>query len=76
MSVVMLEASRRKCAGLDVSFEIVDLSLALEYVSRTFDVIIAGNVLYALPEPRKTLDEFRRVLKPGGRLILATPKRG
>lgn len=76
MSVVMLETAQSKCADSGVSFEIIDLSLALDYVSRTFDVIIAGNVLYALPEPRKTLDEFCRVLKPGGRLILATPKRG
>jgi len=35
-----------------------------------FDVVVAQYVITAVPNPEATLDEFVRVLKPGGRLIL------
>jgi phosphatidylethanolamine/phosphatidyl-N-methylethanolamine N-methyltransferase len=36
----------------------------------TFDVIVAQYVITAVPDPEATLDEFVRVLKPGGEIIL------
>ena|ERR1700761_1565363 len=35
-----------------------------------FDVVVAQYVITAVPEPEATLDEFVRVLKPGGEIIL------
>jgi len=35
-----------------------------------FDVIVAQYVITAVPEPEATLDEFARVLKPGGEIVL------
>jgi phosphatidylethanolamine/phosphatidyl-N-methylethanolamine N-methyltransferase len=35
-----------------------------------FDVVVAQYVITAVPEPEATLDEFARVLKPGGEIIL------
>jgi phosphatidylethanolamine/phosphatidyl-N-methylethanolamine N-methyltransferase len=35
-----------------------------------FDVIVAQYVITAVPDPEATLDEFVRVLKPGGEVIL------
>jgi phosphatidylethanolamine/phosphatidyl-N-methylethanolamine N-methyltransferase len=35
-----------------------------------FDVIVAQYVITAVPDPEATLDEFVRVLKPGGEIIL------
>lgn len=38
-----------------------------------FDAILCTEVLEHIPEPTKALDEFARLLKPGGRLILTAP---
>src|ERR1700677_5201526 len=35
-----------------------------------FDVVVAQYVITAVPNPEATLDEFVRVLKPGGEIIL------
>ena len=36
----------------------------------SFDVVVAQYVITAVPEPERTLDEFVRVLKPGGEIVL------
>ena len=36
----------------------------------SFDVIVAQYVITAVPDPEATLDEFVRVLKPGGEIVL------
>ncbi len=36
----------------------------------SFDVVVAQYVITAVPNPEKTLDEFARVLKPGGEIVL------
>jgi phosphatidylethanolamine/phosphatidyl-N-methylethanolamine N-methyltransferase len=36
----------------------------------SFDVIVAQYVITAVPDPEATLDDFARVLKPGGEIIL------
>lgn len=38
-----------------------------------FDAILCCEVLGHVPEPTHALDEFARVLKPGGTLILTAP---
>jgi SAM-dependent methyltransferase len=40
-----------------------------------FDALFAGELIEHLPDPAPALREFRRVLKPGGALILTTPNR-
>jgi SAM-dependent methyltransferase len=40
-----------------------------------FDSAITDNVLEHLPEPNPLLDEARRVLKPGGTLLVGVPGR-
>jgi phosphatidylethanolamine/phosphatidyl-N-methylethanolamine N-methyltransferase len=35
-----------------------------------FDVVVAQYVITVVPDPEATLDEFARVLKPGGEIIL------
>lgn len=39
----------------------------------SFDAILCSEVLEHVPEPTKALDEFTRLLKPGGILILTAP---
>jgi ubiquinone/menaquinone biosynthesis C-methylase UbiE len=36
-----------------------------------FDVVFLGNVIHILGQPMQALTESRRVLKPGGRILLA-----
>jgi phosphatidylethanolamine/phosphatidyl-N-methylethanolamine N-methyltransferase len=35
-----------------------------------FDVVVAQYVITAVPDPEATLDEFARVLRPGGEIVL------
>jgi phosphatidylethanolamine/phosphatidyl-N-methylethanolamine N-methyltransferase len=37
---------------------------------KSFDVVVAQFVITAVPNPEATLDEFARVIKPGGEIIL------
>lgn len=39
----------------------------------SFDAILCTEVFEHLPDPLKALDEFQRLLKPGGKLILTAP---
>lgn len=39
----------------------------------SFDVILCSEVFEHLPDPLKALDEFSRLLKPNGKLILTAP---
>jgi phosphatidylethanolamine/phosphatidyl-N-methylethanolamine N-methyltransferase len=42
----------------------------LEFPDNSFDVVMAQYVVTAVPNPEVALDEFARVLRPGGELIL------
>src|SRR3954466_6234040 len=42
----------------------------LAFPDNFFDVIVAQYVITAVPDPEATLDEFSRVLKPGGEIVL------
>jgi phosphatidylethanolamine/phosphatidyl-N-methylethanolamine N-methyltransferase len=42
----------------------------LGFEDGTFDVVVAQYVITTVPNPEATLDEFARVLKPGGEIVL------
>ena len=42
----------------------------LAFKDGSFDAVVAQYVITTVPDPEATLDEFIRVLKPGGELIL------
>jgi phosphatidylethanolamine/phosphatidyl-N-methylethanolamine N-methyltransferase len=42
----------------------------LAFPDAAFDVVVAQFVITAVPDPEGTLDEFARVVKPGGEIIL------
>jgi phosphatidylethanolamine/phosphatidyl-N-methylethanolamine N-methyltransferase len=42
----------------------------LAFADNFFDAVVAQYVITAVPDPESTLDDFVRVLKPGGELIL------
>jgi phosphatidylethanolamine/phosphatidyl-N-methylethanolamine N-methyltransferase len=44
----------------------------LQFTDNSFDVVMAQYVVTAVPNPEVALDEFARVLRPGGELIILT----
>jgi phosphatidylethanolamine/phosphatidyl-N-methylethanolamine N-methyltransferase len=42
----------------------------LAFAEAAFDVVVAQYVITAVPDPEATLDEFARVTRPGGEIIL------
>jgi phosphatidylethanolamine/phosphatidyl-N-methylethanolamine N-methyltransferase len=44
----------------------------LEFPDDSFDVVMAQYVVTAVPNPEAALDEFARVLRPGGEMIILT----
>ncbi len=44
----------------------------LSFPDASFDVVVAQYVVTTVPNPEATLDEFARVLKPGGEIILCS----
>jgi ubiquinone/menaquinone biosynthesis C-methylase UbiE len=54
----------------NLSFEQGDLR-ALNFADASFDIIWSRFVLYFLPGPEDAIREFRRVLRPGGEVIVA-----
>jgi phosphatidylethanolamine/phosphatidyl-N-methylethanolamine N-methyltransferase len=44
----------------------------LDFADSSFDVVVAQYVITTVPKPEATLDEFARVLKPGGEIVLVS----
>jgi 2-polyprenyl-3-methyl-5-hydroxy-6-metoxy-1,4-benzoquinol methylase len=45
----------------------------VKFPSDTFDAVTASHVIEHVADPVEVLNECRRILKPGGRLVLVTP---
>lgn len=57
----------------DRPFDIVAPAHDLPVPDRTFDAVVCTQVLEHLPEPWVAVEEFHRVLVPGGHVILTAP---
>jgi SAM-dependent methyltransferase len=66
----MLEVARRRL-GPDVDLRVVDLADPLPFADGAFDDVIASLVLHYLRDWGPALAELRRVLTPGGRLLVS-----
>jgi arsenite methyltransferase len=49
---------------------------AMPFDDADFDRVLTVHTIYFWPDPERGLQEILRVLKPGGRLVLATDTRG
>jgi ubiquinone/menaquinone biosynthesis C-methylase UbiE len=72
LSPSMLKRARAKLADVDLRRS--DLGERLPFEDGSFDVVTSVNVLYAVADPARTVAELERVLKPGGLLIICTPR--
>ena len=63
------------CRNRGIEGTSVASAMELPFESSTFDVVISMDVLYhkGVPDKRAFLDEIRRVLKPGGVVLLNVP---
>ena len=68
----MLEKARKNCSTYgNITFEYADIT-SLPYPDRSFDKVVAGNVIHLLDNPCAALREMDRVCRPGGKLIIPT----
>ena len=68
----MLKQARKKLAKpSNVTVEQADIT-DLRYANDSFDAVVAGNVIHLLPEPGDALKELKRVVRPGGTIIVPT----
>ena len=73
ISVPMLKKAQERVAAhrLDNVEALAVMDAArLGLPDASFDVVVAQYVITAVPHPEATLDEFARVLRPGGEIVL------
>ena len=56
-----------------VYFRAGDLTDIADIAADTYDLLVANLVLSDVNDPRQVLSEFKRVVKPGGRIIATLP---
>lgn len=64
-----------RLAGLEdrVHFRRADVRAPLPFLNQAFDVIVCMDAICHMPDRRRLLGEWRRVLRPGGRLLYTDP---
>jgi ubiquinone/menaquinone biosynthesis C-methylase UbiE len=67
--MLALARSRVEELGREVDFRIGDAQ-QLEFEHESFDTVIITFALCTIPDDRRAVAEARRVLRPGGRLVL------
>lgn len=72
-----IEAARRRAEreGLAprVSFQVVDASQRLPFSDASFDAVFCNDSINHLPDRPAVLQEWHRVLRPGGRVLFTDP---
>ena len=71
LSAGMIERARRRSAELGIAVELrVGDAQALELPDSSFDTVVCTLALCSIPDPRAAVHEMKRVLRPGGRVLL------
>jgi len=70
LSPSMIALARKRLGG-QANLRVADLSEPLPYANDDFDLIVCSLALHYVEDWAPTLAEMRRVLRPGGRLIVS-----
>jgi ubiquinone/menaquinone biosynthesis C-methylase UbiE len=71
LSPAMLAIARRDAAGLGLDVELHTGDAAdLPFAHEAFDTVVCALSLCTIPDPAAAIGEMKRVLVPGGRLLL------
>jgi ubiquinone/menaquinone biosynthesis C-methylase UbiE len=68
--IVALKKARLRCPSAKISKQ--DLT-NLKYKDNFFDIIICSGVIEHIPKYKEAIEEMKRVLRPGGSLIISIP---
>ena len=72
VSSAMLAIARRRANDLDHAVELREADAhALPFPDGSFDTVVCTFSLCAIPDECRAVSEMKRVLRPGGRLLLA-----
>jgi len=71
LSAEMLAIARRRAAEVGLQAELLQGDAqALEFPDAAFDTVVCTFSLCSIPDDRKAVAEMKRVLRPGGKLLL------
>ncbi len=87
LNMIHKKYSQTRCVGIEHTQELVDFGRkkfhdleiiqgdiqSLDFPDDSFDIAIAAAVIEHVPSPDKTMREAKRVLRPGGILVLTSP---
>jgi methionine biosynthesis protein MetW len=74
--IVGVDADREALAAaatLGIETRWADLDEPLDFEDASFDVVVAGELLEHLRDPRRVVDDARRVLRQGGAFVASVP---
>ncbi|QDP94551.1 class I SAM-dependent methyltransferase [Microlunatus elymi] len=72
LSPRMLQLAKRRADELDLAVELKEGTASeLPFDDSTFDTVVSTLSLCSIPDDKQAVSEMIRVLKPGGKLILA-----
>jgi ubiquinone/menaquinone biosynthesis C-methylase UbiE len=69
LSPVMAERARQAAPSAEVH---VGDATSLDFDDGSFDVVLSAFTVFFMPDPTAALTDWRRVLAPGGRIVLST----
>jgi ubiquinone/menaquinone biosynthesis C-methylase UbiE len=69
------EAKNRYAEADNVSLQVGSMDNPLPFGEGTFDLCFSNFAIYNAADPSKTIAELKRVLKPGGQVVLIGPTR-
>ena len=78
ISAGMVTAARQELERMGKNGIVLQVGDAtrLDFPDASFDKVLCSEVIEHIPDAPRALEEIRRILKPGGSLVLSTPNRG
>jgi len=74
-SVEMLNRARENTQALNRHLKFIQADVEdLPFEDSSFDAVVSRYVMWTIPNPTAALEEWHRVLKPGGRLVIVDGK--